>query len=176
MAEIQIKTILDTSSFDAGVKTVQAKITELESKTVNIRFNKTSSSNFANNLKKEIADSTTAMQRQINAITGVDREFKSAAESANYFKLSGKTAYEQVGAQAEALARTQAEMASSGTTAMQRQINAITGVDRGLKSAADSADYFKKTGLTAFEEQSKAVDEFNKKQQGIKSRKYPWNL
>lgn len=163
MAEIQIKTILDTSSFDAGVKTVQAKITELESKTVNIRFNKTSSSIFANNLKKEIADSTTAMQRQINAITGVDREFKSAAESANYFKLSGKTAYEQVGAQAEALARTQAEMASSGTTAMQRQINAITGVDRGFKSAADSADYFKKTGLTAFEEQSKAVDEFNKK-------------
>ena len=163
MAEIQIRTILDTSSFDAGVKTVQAKITELESKTVNIRFNKTSSSNFANNLKKEIADSATAMQRQINAITGVDREFKSAAESANYFKLSGKTAYEQVGAQAEALARTQAEMASSGTTAMQRQINAITGVDRGFKSAADSADYFKKTGLTAFEEQSKSVDEFNKK-------------
>ena len=163
MAEIQIRTILDTSSFDAGVKTVQAKITELESKTVNIRFNKTSSSNFSNNLKKEIADSATAMQRQINAITGVDREFKSAAESANYFKLSGKTAYEQVGAQAEALARTQAEMASSGTTAMQRQINAITGVDRGFKSAADSADYFKKTGLTAFEEQSKAVDEFNKK-------------
>ena len=163
MAEIQIKTILDTSAFDAGVKTIQAKITELESKTVNIRFNKTSSSNFANNLKKEIADSATAMQRQINAITGVDREFKSAAESANYFKLSGKTAYEQVGAQAEALARTQAEMASSGTTAMQRQINAITGVDRGFKSAADSADYFKKTGLTAFEEQSKAVDEFNKK-------------
>ena len=163
MAEIQIRTILDTSSFDAGVKTVQAKITELESKTVNIRFNKTSSSNFANNLKKEIADSATAIQRQINAITGVDREFKSAAESANYFKLSGKTAYEQVGAQAEALARTQAEMASSGTTAMQRQINAITGVDRGFKSAADSADYFKKTGLTAFEEQSKAVGEFNKK-------------
>ena len=163
MAEIQIKTILDTSSFDAGVKAVQAKITALESKTVNIRFNKTSSSNFANNLKKEIADSATAMQRQINAITGVDREFKSAAESANYFKLSGKTAYEQVGAQAEALARTQAEMASSRTTAMQRQINAITGVDRGFKSAADSADYFKKTGLTAFEEQSKAVDEFNKK-------------
>ena len=163
MAEIQIKTILDTSSFDAGVKTVQAKITELESKTVNIRFNKTSSSNFANNLKKEIADSTTAMQRQINAITGVDREFKSAAGSANYFKLSGKTAYERVGAQAEALARTQAAMASSGTTAMQRQINAITGVDRGLKSAADSADYFKKTGLTAFEEQIKAVDEFKKK-------------
>ena len=163
MAEIQIKTILDTSSFDAGVKAVQAKITALEGKTVNIRFNKTSSSNFANNLKKEIADSATAMQRQINAITGVDREFKSAAESANYFKLSGKTAYEQVGAQAEALARTQAEMASSGTTAMQRQINAITGVDRGFKSAADSADYFKKTGLTAFEEQIKAVDEFKKK-------------
>lgn len=163
MAEIQIKTILDTSSFDAGVKTVQAKITELESKTVNIRFNKTSSSNFANNLKKEIADSTTAMQRQINAITGVDRSFKSASDSANYFKLSGRTAYERVGAQAEALARTQAEMASSGTTAMQRQINAITGVDREFKSAADSADYFKKTGLTAFEEQSKAVDAFNKK-------------
>ena len=163
MAEIQIRTILDTSSFDAGVKTVQAKITELENKPVNIRFNKTSSSNFTNNLKKEIADSATAMQRQINALTGVDREFKSAAESANYFKLSGKTAYEQVGAQAEALARTQAEMASSGTTAMQRQINAITGVDREFKSAADSADYFKKTGLTAFEEQSKAVDEFNKK-------------
>lgn len=163
MAEIQIKTILDTSSFDAGVKTVQAKITELESKTVNIRFNKTSSSNFANNLKKEIADSTTAMQRQINAFTGVDRSFKSAAESANYFKLSGKTAYEQVGAQAEALARTQAEMASSGTTAMQRQINALIGVDREFKSAADSADYFKKTGLTSFEEQSKAVDAFNKK-------------
>mgnify|MGYP004459442409 FL=1 len=163
MAEIQIRTILDTSSFDAGVKTVQAKITEFENKPVNIRFNKTSSSNFTNNLKKEIADSATAMQRQINALTGVDREFKSAAESANYFKLSGKTAYEQVGAQAEALARTQAEMASSGTTAMQRQINAITGVDREFKSAADSADYFKKTGLTAFEEQSKAVDEFNKK-------------
>lgn len=163
MAEIQIKTILDTSSFDAGVKTVQAKITELESKTVNIRFNKTSSSNFANNLKKAIADSTTAMQRQINAITGVDRSFKSAADSANYFKLSGRTAYERVGAQAEALARTQAEMASSGTTAMQRQINALTGVDREFKSAADSADYFKKTGLTAFEDQSKAVDEFNKK-------------
>ena len=163
MAEIQIKTILDTSSFDAGVKTVQAKITELESKTVNIRFNKTSSSNFANNLKKEIADSTTAMQRQINSLTGVDREFKSAADSANYFKLSGKTAYEQVGAQAEALARTQAEMASSGTTSMQRQINSLTGVDREFKSAADSADYFKKTGLTSFEEQSKAVDAFNKK-------------
>ena len=106
MAEIQIKTILDTSSFDAGVKAVQAKITALEGKTVNIRFNKTSSSNFANNLKKEIADSATAMQRQINA---------------------------------------------------------ITGVDRGLKSAADSADYFKKTGLTAFEEQIKAVDKFKKK-------------
>ena len=163
MAEIQIKTILDTSSFDAGVKAVQAKITALEGKTVNIRFNKTSSSNFANNLKKEIADSATAMQRQINAITGVDREFKSAAESANYFKLSGKTAYERVGAQAAALARTQAAMASSGTTAMQRQINAITGVDRGFKSAADSADYFKKTGFTAFEEQIKAVDEFKKK-------------
>lgn len=163
MAEIQIRTILDTSSFDAGVKTVQAKITELESKAVNIRFNKTSSSNFANNLKKEIADSTTTMQRQINSLTGVDREFKSAAESANYFKLSGKTAYEQVGAQAEALARTQAEMASSGTTTMQRQINAITGVDREFKSAAGSADYFKKTGLTSFEEQSKAVDAFNKK-------------
>lgn len=163
MAEIQIKTILDTSSFDAGVKTVQAKITELENKTVNIRFTKTSFSTIANNLKKEAAESATAMQRQINAITGVNRSFKSAADSANYFKLSGRTAYEQVGAQAEALARTQAEMASSGTTAMQRQINALTGVDREFKSAADSADYFKKTGLTAFEEQSKAVDEFNKK-------------
>lgn len=163
MAEIQIRTILDTSSFDAGVKTVQAKITELENKPVNIRFTKTASSTIANNLKKEAAESATAMQRQINAITGVDRSFKSAADSANYFKLSGRTAYEQVGAQAEALARTQAEMASSGTTAMQRQINAITGVDREFKSAADSADYFKKTGLTAFEEQSKAVDEFNKK-------------
>lgn len=163
MAEIQIRTILDTSAFDAGVKTVQAKITELENKPVNIRFTKTSSSTIANNLKKEVTESATTMQRQINAITGIDRSFKSAADSANYFKLSGKTAYEQVGAQAEALARTQAEMASSGTTAMQRQINAITGVDRGFKSAADSADYFKKTGLTAFEEQSKAVDEFNKK-------------
>lgn len=163
MAEIQIRTILDTSAFDSGVKTVQAKITELENKPVNIRFTKTSSSTIANNLKKEVTESATAMQRQINAITGVDRSFKSAADSANYFKLIGKTAYEQVGAQAEALARTQAEMASSGTTAMQRQINAITGVDREFKSAADSADYFKKTGLTAFEEQSKAVDEFNKK-------------
>lgn len=163
MAEIQIKTILDTSSFDSGVKTVQAKITELENKPVNIRFTKTSSSTIANNLKKEVTESATAMQRQINAITGVDRSFKSAADSANYFKLIGKTAYEQVGAQAEALARTQAEMASSGTTAMQRQINAITGVDREFKSAADSANYFKKTGLTAFEEQSKAVDKFNKK-------------
>ena len=163
MAEIQIRTILDTSSFDAGVKAVQAKITELENKPVNIRFTKTSSSTIANNLKKEVTESATTMQRQINAITGIDRSFKSAADSANYFKLSGKTAYEQVGAKAEALARTQAEMASSGTTAMQRQINAITGVDRGFKSAADSADYFKKTGLTAFEEQSKAVDEFNKK-------------
>ena len=163
MAEIQIRTILDTSAFDAGVKTVQAKITELENKPVNIRFTKTSSSTIANNLKKEVTESATAMQRQINAITGVDRSFKSAADSANYFKLSGKTAYEQVGAQAEALARTQAEMASSGTTALQRQINALTGVGRKFKSAADSADYFKKTGLTAFEEQSKAVDEFNKK-------------
>lgn len=163
MAEIQIRTILDTSAFDAGVKTVQAKITEFENKPVNIRFNKTSSSTIANNLKKEVTESATAMQRQINAITGVDRSFKSAADSANYFKLSGRTAYERVGAQAKALARTQAEMASSGTTAMQRQINALTGVDREFKSAADSADYFKKTGLTAFEEQSKAVDEFNKK-------------
>lgn len=48
-------------------------------------------------------------------------------------------------------------------TAMQRQINSLTGVDREFKSAADSADYFKKTGLTSFEEQSKAVDAFNKK-------------
>lgn len=163
MAEIQIRTILDTSSFDAGVKTVQAKITELENKPVNIRFTKTSSSTIANNLKKEAAESATAMQRQINAITGVDRSFKSAADSANYFKLSGRTAYEQVGAQAEALARTQAEMASSGTTAMQRQINALTGVDREFKSAADSASFFRESGLTAFEQQSAEIEKFNQK-------------
>lgn len=41
MAEIQIKTILDTSSFDAGVKTVERKIQELNNKKIKIDFSTT---------------------------------------------------------------------------------------------------------------------------------------
>lgn len=48
-------------------------------------------------------------------------------------------------------------------TAMQRQINSITGVDRSFKSAADSASFFRKSGLTAFEQQSAEIKKFNQK-------------
>ena len=98
---------------------------------------------------------TSAIQAQINAVTGVDRITKSAAASAKVF--DEQLARQEVAARQAANATKEAATTSntvsaswsmgetrakSVTTAMQQQINTLTGVDRITKSAAASAKVF----------------------------------
>ena len=98
---------------------------------------------------------TSAIQAQINATTGVDRITKSAAASAKVF--DEQLARQEVAARQAANATKEAATTSntvsaswsmgetrakSVTTAMQEQINTLTGVDRITKSAAASAKVF----------------------------------
>lgn len=98
---------------------------------------------------------TSAIQAQINAVTGVDRITKSAAASAKVF--DEQLARQEVAARQAANATKEAATTSntvsaswsmgetrakSVTTAMQEQINTLTGVDRITKSAAASAKVF----------------------------------
>ena len=100
---------------------------------------------------------TTAMQNQVNAITGVDRETKSAKDSAKAFTMSlvANRDYSQEAAERISFLASQTELvqktSETTTSALQKQIDAITGVDRETKSAAESASVFRMTGLTETE-------------------------
>jgi len=98
---------------------------------------------------------TSALQAQINAVTGVDRITKSAAASAKVFdeQLSRQEVAARQAANATKEAATTSNTVSASwsmgetraksvTTAMQEQINTLTGVDRITKSAAASAKVF----------------------------------
>ena len=101
----------------------------------------------------------TALQRQIEALTGVSVAGKSAAESAKTFEREWLTASEKVSAanqkaetQAQAYLRTQAQAAQStvyNPTAMQRQIEGMVGIGNAAKNAADSANVFERAFLDA---------------------------
>ena len=105
----------------------------------------------------EARTATTAIQAQINALTGVDREIKSATESARVWMRTGPQAYRNVAIEAAAAARTAAQAAAQQESAIQKQINALTGVNREFKSAKESASAFRLSGKTAYEEQIDAA-------------------
>lgn len=73
---------------------------------------------YAAEVAKTSAAVVTPMQRQINAITGVSREFKSAGDSARYFMLRGLTPVEQ--------ALNQEEQAAKGAATATKQFGNAT--------------------------------------------------
>lgn len=108
--------------------------------------------------------SPTAIQRQIEALTGISTASKSAADSASIFEKAWLSASDKVAAanekaarQADAYLQQQTKAAQNNSynpTAIQRQIEALTGISTAAKNAADSANIFEKEWLKASEKVS----------------------
>ena len=106
----------------------------------------------------------TAIQRQIEALTGISTASKSAADSANIFEKAWLSASDKVAAanekaarQADAYLQQQTKAAQNDSynpTAIQKQIEALTGISTAAKNAADSANIFEKEWLKASEKVS----------------------
>lgn len=162
MAEIQIKVLLDTSTYDASVAKVKNDLQALESKTFSIKFKAEGLdgiSKTALQAAQAQAQATKATESRIRTEAQLKLQIEKNSQAENQLEM-------QRSRERAAASRAAAEVAKTGRVTDQTirgTSNSIKQVDDNLKSAKDSADYFKKTGLTAFEEQSKAVDEFNKK-------------
>ena len=180
MAEINVRANLLTDEFVKSAHEIDDLIKQYSKKTITIKaavegkiadfetvykHAATAQKDFVSAAK----ETQTAMQAQINALTGVSAEFKSAKDSAKAFQLAGKDAYRNVAIEAEAAARAEAEAASQQETALQAQINALTGVSKEFKSAKDSASAFRLAGKTAFEEQLDAASKAEKQANSLNS-------
>lgn len=162
MAEIQIKVLLDTSTYDASVAKVKNDLQALESKTFSIKFKAEGLdgiSKTALQAAQAQAQATKATESRIRTEAQLKLQIEKNSQAENQLEM-------QRSRERAAASRAAAEVAKTGRITDQTirgTSNSIKQVDDNFKSAKDSADYFKKRGLTAFEEQSKAVDEFNKK-------------
>ena len=160
MAEIQIKVLLDTSTYDASVAKVKNDLQALESKTFSIKFKAEWLDGISKTaLQAAQAQATKATESRIRTEAQLKLQIEKNSQAENQLEM-------QRSRERAAASRAAAEVAKTGRVTDQTirgTSNSIKQVDDNLKSAKDSADYFKKSGLTAFEEQSKAVDEFNKK-------------
>ena len=162
MAEIQIKVLLNTTAYDASVTKVKNDLQALESKTFSIKFKAEGLdgiSKTALQAAQAQAQATKATESRIRAEAQLKLQIEKNSQAENQLEM-------QRSRERAAASRAAAEVAKTGRVTDQTirgTSNSIKQVDDNLKSAKDSADYFKKSGLTAFEEQSKAVDEFNKK-------------
>lgn len=185
MPEIQIRASIDKAAFSKGVQEIETKIAQLNQKSISIQatvaggagaFGTAAAKGYAAATEAQkqyvsgAAQVETAIQKQINALVGLDRETKNAKDSAKAWMLQGQQAYRNVAAEAEAAARAATTSAQQQESALQKQINALTGVSRETKSAKDSARAFQLAGKTAFEEtldatrkQQKATTELNNK-------------
>lgn len=183
MPEIQIRALIDKSAFSKGVQEIETKIAQLNKKSISIQATVAGSAgSFGTDAAKGYSAATaaqkqyvsgavqveTAIQKQINALVGLDKETKNAKDSAKAWMLQGQQAYRNVAAEAEAAARTATVAAQQQESALQKQINALTGVSRETKSAKESARAFQMAGKSAFEEtlnetekQNKATKELN---------------
>lgn len=183
MPEIQIRALIDKSAFSKGVQEIETKIAQLNKKSISIQATVGGSAgSFGTDAAKGYSAVTaaqkqyvsgavqveTAIQKQINALVGLDKETKNAKDSAKAWMLQGQQAYRNVAAEAEAAARTATVAAQQQESALQKQINALTGVSRETKSAKESARAFQMAGKSAFEEtlnetekQNKATKELN---------------
>ncbi len=135
--------------------------------------------------QKKVAEAAAAvptkLQEQINAITGVSNSYKSAQESALLFEkelVNKRLGIDQETKALEAATRAYEQYAAAQNAAkanvvtpMQAQINALTGVSAGFKSAADSAAVFQMNGLTPLEKKlrnsEKAMDDVPGKSESL---------
>ena len=95
--------------------------------------------------KREVADNApvTALQKQIEALTGIDAKTKSAAQSASVFEKDRIKYTAECAAEYEKYK--QSLIDNAPRTAMQRQIEAMVGIGEQTKSAAESAKVFEKS-------------------------------
>lgn len=135
-------------------------LTDIEKQLTNAGYALRTYENSINELLPAEARAETQTQMVADALAGVGREYKSAAESASVFANSGltKTEIELNKNSKAAIEATQAyeqykESQAAAVTPLQEQINAITGVSRSFKSAKDSAEIFRMNGLTPLEKQ-----------------------
>ena len=115
----------------------------------------------------------TAIQKQIEALTGISTASKKAAESASIFEKSWLSASDKSSAanktaeaQAQAYLKTQEQLAQQGAytpTAMQRQIEGMVGIGNAAKSAADSAGVFERAFLNTSDKVQKGTKEMTEK-------------
>ncbi len=116
---------------------------------------------------------STAIQKQIEALTGISTAAKNAAESASIFEKSWLSASDKSSAanrtaeaQAQAYLRTQEQLAQQGAytpTAMQRQIEGMVGIGNAAKNAADSAGVFERAFLNTSDKVQKGTKEMTEK-------------
>lgn len=135
-------------------------LTDIEQQLTNAGYALRTYENSINELLPVEARAETQAQMVAEALAGMGREYKSAAESASVFANSGltKTEIELNKNSKAAIEATQAyeqykESQAAAVTPLQEQINAITGVSRSFKSAKDSAEIFRMNGLTPLEKQ-----------------------
>lgn len=115
----------------------------------------------------------TAIQRQIEALTGISTSSKSAADSANIFEKAWLSASDKVAAanekaarQADAYLQQQtkaAQNAAYNPTALQRQIEGMVGIGNVAKNAADSAGVFERAFLNTSDKVQKGTKEMTEK-------------
>jgi TP901 family phage tail tape measure protein len=115
----------------------------------------------------------TAIQKQIEALTGISTAAKNAADSASIFEKEWLKASEKVSAtnrsaeaQAQEYLRTQAQTtqnAAYNPTALQRQIEGMVGIGNAAKNAADSAGVFERAFLNSSDKVQKGTKEMTEK-------------
>lgn len=179
MAQILFKGVPDFTEVRVEVAKLKQEIASVSSTKVNLNGTAQGLNGAANaagklagNLQK-ISTNPTAIQKQIEALTGISTAAKSAADSATAFEKAWLSASDKVAAanekatrQANAYLQQQTRAAQNSLynpTAMQRQIEGMVGIGDAAKSAADSAGVFERAFLNASDKVQKGTKEVTKK-------------
>ena len=179
MAQVLFKGVPDFTEVRVEVAKLKQEIASVSSTKVNLNGTTQGLNGAANaagklagNLQK-ISTNPTAIQKQIEALTGISTAAKSAADSATAFEKAWLSASDKVAAanekatrQASAYLQQQTRAAQNSLynpTAMQRQIEGMVGIGNAAKSAADSAGVFERAFLNASDKVQKGTKEVTKK-------------
>ena len=179
MAQIIFKGVPDFTEVRAEIAKLKQEVASVSSTKVNLNGTAQGLNGAANaagtlaqNLQK-ISTNPTAIQKQIEVLTGISTASKSAADSATAFEKAWLSASDKVAAanekatrQANAYLQQQTRAAQNtpyNPTAMQRQIEGMVGIGNAAKNAADSAGVFERAFLNSSDKVQKGTKEMTEK-------------
>lgn len=179
MAKIIFQGVPDFTAVRAEIAKLKQEVASVSSTKVNLNGTAQGLNGAANaagklagNLQK-VSTNPTAIQKQVEALTGISTAAKSAADSATAFEKAWLSASDKVAAanekaarQANAYLQKQTRAAQNtpyNPTAMQRQIEGMVGIGNAAKSAADSAGVFERAFLNTSDKVQKGTKEITEK-------------